>query len=261
MVCVFYKILKQSSILYSILQDRQTDFNYGITKIEKFKDFLSSLRTDDAFAEFYQEAVDKVGQPATKSDKKHNYKQLYFEVLNTIVGMINERFQDMKRFAFLDLVNPKVFATWGGEVPQDKINLLKEMYGALFNVPMLESQLSFIYRDTDFHKDNSNELLKYIFNFHLQSSIPEAVKLLKMNGVLAVASASVERSSSCLKKVKGYLRSTKDLYPKILLNLRKMPRCCMKRLSKILLKNLEDLPSFINSRLVLRAVWYPFQIT
>ena len=45
----------------------------------------------------------------------------------------------------------------------------------------------------DFHKETSDELLKYIFKFNLQSSIPEAVKLLKMNGVLSIASASVER--------------------------------------------------------------------
>jgi hypothetical protein len=93
-------------------------------------------------------------------------------------------------------------------VPPEKINLLKQTYGPLFDVPMLENQLSFIYRDKDFHKETSDELLKYIFKFNLQSSIPEAVKLLKMNGVLSIASASVERSFSCLKRVKGYLRNT-----------------------------------------------------
>ena len=121
--------------------------------------------------------------------------------------MLTERFQDMKQFEFLDLVNPKVFTTWNGVVPPEKISLLKEMYGTLFDVPMLESQLSFIYNDKDFHKESSNEVLKYMFKFNLQSSLPEAVKLFKMNGVLAVASASVERSFSCLKRVKTYLRN------------------------------------------------------
>ena len=41
-----------------------------------------------------------------------------------------------------------------------------------------------------------------------QTATPEAVKLLKMNGVLSVTSASVERSFSCLKRVKSYLRNT-----------------------------------------------------
>ncbi|CAB4024838.1 zinc finger MYM-type 1-like [Paramuricea clavata] len=172
------------------------------------KTFVSSLRSDEAFDEFYQEAVDKVGPPVSRADTKHNYKQLYFEILDSIVGMLNEHFQDMERFGFLDLVNPKVFATWGGVVPPERIDLLKQTYGPLFDVPMLENQLSFIYRDKDFHKETSDELLKYIFKFNLQSSIPEAVKLLKMNGVLSIASASVERSFSCLKRVKGYLRNT-----------------------------------------------------
>ena len=121
--------------------------------------------------------------------------------------MLSERFQGMKRFQFLDLASPKAFTNWSGTVPTEKINLLEEMYGPLFDVPMLESQLSLIYRDTDFHKDTSHELLKYIFKFNLQSSLPEAVKLLKLNGVLSIASASVERSFSCLKRVKSYLRS------------------------------------------------------
>jgi hypothetical protein len=56
--------------------------------------FVSSLRTDDDFAKFHQEAMDKVGRPANKVEKKNNYKQLYFEVLDSIVGMLSERFQD-----------------------------------------------------------------------------------------------------------------------------------------------------------------------
>ncbi len=90
--------------------------------------FRSSLRTDETFVKFYQEAVDKVGPPLSRTDKKHDYKLLYFEVLDSIVGMLNEGFQDMKRFAFSDLVNPKVFTTWDGQVPPEKINQLKEMY-------------------------------------------------------------------------------------------------------------------------------------
>ncbi|CAB3981985.1 zinc finger MYM-type 1-like [Paramuricea clavata] len=73
------KILEQSSILYSVLQNTGTDFSYGISRIERFKNFVSALRTDEDFDKFYQEAVDKVGQPVSRVDKKHNYKQLYFE--------------------------------------------------------------------------------------------------------------------------------------------------------------------------------------
>ena len=85
--------------------------------------------------------------------------------------MLTERFEDMERFKFLDLVNPRVFRSWE-DAPSEKIDLLKEMYGDLFDIPMLVGQLSFIYRDKDFHKDSCGELLKYIFQFNLQDSIP-----------------------------------------------------------------------------------------
>ena len=52
------------------------------------------------------------------------------------------------------------------------------------------------------------ELLKYIFKVNVQTCFPEMVKLLKLNAVLAVSSASAERSFSCLGRVKSYLRST-----------------------------------------------------
>jgi hypothetical protein len=34
------------------------------------------------------------------ADKKHNYKQLCFEIIDSIVGMFCERFQDMKQLRF-----------------------------------------------------------------------------------------------------------------------------------------------------------------
>ena len=52
------------------------------------------------------------------------------------------------------------------------------------------------------------ELLKYIYKVNVQTCIPEMVKLLKLNAVMAVSSASAERSFSCLGRVKSYLRST-----------------------------------------------------
>ncbi len=78
------------------------------------------------------------------------------------------------------------------------------------DVSMLESQLKFIYMDTDFHKETSMAILQYIFQLNIQSSLPEVVKLLKMNGVFSLTSASAERSFSCLKRVKTYLRGNHD---------------------------------------------------
>ena len=92
-------------------------------------------------------------------------------------------------------------------MPLDLLQSLRCKYGPLFHIQSLKNQLLFIYNDPDFHKDSPLEALQYIYKCGLETSIPEAVKLLKLNSVTSISSASVERSFSCLKRVKTYLRS------------------------------------------------------
>ncbi|XP_046864106.1 uncharacterized protein LOC124458037 isoform X5 [Xenia sp. Carnegie-2017] len=61
------RILEQSSILYSILQDKDTDFHYGMSRFERFKAFVASLRNDTEYCQVYDLAVEKVGPPVTSS--------------------------------------------------------------------------------------------------------------------------------------------------------------------------------------------------
>ena len=78
----------------------------------------------------YQDAANLVGPPVSRSDKKHNYRQLYYQVIDTIKGMLIEPFQDQKSFEFVDLIiNPKLFRTWEGKVHSNKIDLLEQGYG------------------------------------------------------------------------------------------------------------------------------------
>ncbi|XP_046848843.1 zinc finger MYM-type protein 1-like isoform X2 [Xenia sp. Carnegie-2017] len=66
LVLVFHRILEQSSILYSILQDKDTDFHYGVSRVERFKAFVASLRNDTEYCQVYDLAVEKVGPPVTR---------------------------------------------------------------------------------------------------------------------------------------------------------------------------------------------------
>jgi len=119
--------------------------------------------------------------------------------------MLSDRFSDIENFELLDLVNPNFFSMWKNKAPSTKLNKLMTSYGPLVTFPDLESQLLFIYKDRDFQKENAVELLGYIYKFNLQECLPEVVKLVKLNGVIAISSASVEQSFSCLCRVKTYL--------------------------------------------------------
>ena len=109
---------------------------------------------------------------------------------------------------------------------------LSTSYGPLFTFPDLESQLLFVYMDRDFHKENASELLEYIYKFNLQDCLPELVKLLKMNVVIEISSASVERSFSCLRRVKTYLRGN--------MGQERLGSLCRISIHKDILKELEE---------------------
>ena len=100
---------------------------------------------------------------------RHNYRTLFFEVIDNISGMLQERFHDLKDFAVLDLVNPHCFINWKNSVPAEKLELLERRYGPLFTLSLLKQQLLFIYRDSDFHKATSQERLDYVNNLNLQT--------------------------------------------------------------------------------------------
>ena len=42
----------------------------------------------------------------------HNYRSLYFQVIDSIKCILSERFPDCESFAFLDLVKPCTFRKW-----------------------------------------------------------------------------------------------------------------------------------------------------
>ena len=108
---LYNRILEKSSILYAILQNRSTDFSYGVKKLRQFVNFLvDDLRNDDAYDSSYAAArtrvpvTQAVRVASTRSRQNINHKQLFFEVIDTIVSMMNHRFEDVESFSFLDLV-------------------------------------------------------------------------------------------------------------------------------------------------------------
>ena len=72
--------------------------------------FLTNdLRNDAAYESCYAAARRKVpvsqavGVASRRSGQNVNHKQLYFEIIDTIVAMMNNRFEDVEIFSFLDL--------------------------------------------------------------------------------------------------------------------------------------------------------------
>ena len=97
LVHVFTKIVEQSSLLYMVLQNRNTDFSYGCQKISAFGNVLSDfLHTDSEYHHFFQSTVSLVGEPSSNADKRYNYNSLYFQLVDNILSMLYECFQTVR---------------------------------------------------------------------------------------------------------------------------------------------------------------------
>lgn len=76
-------ILQQSSIVYQDLQSKENNFSYDLGKIFGFLDFLADIRCEMAYNECFSSAVEMIGEPASRSGKRYDYKQCYFKLLIT----------------------------------------------------------------------------------------------------------------------------------------------------------------------------------
>ena len=104
----------------------------------------------------------------------------------------------------------------------------------------------FIYNDPDFHKNSPLEILQYIYKCRLETSAPESVKLLKLNSVISISSASVERSFR--KRVKTYLHNKMGHKP--------LGCLCKTSLLKDVIKEVED-ENILHDRKVQKFVEKP----
>ena len=113
---LFDNVFQHSSILYTILQNKKTVFSYGVGKIVTFLDFLLDTKLVKAYDDVFTSVAELLVEPA-RSYKKHKYKQLFFQVIDNIAGVLEDCFADCRDFSFLDLVNPRLFPKSKSNVP------------------------------------------------------------------------------------------------------------------------------------------------
>jgi len=91
-------------------------------------------------------------------------------------------------------------------------------------------------------------MFHYIYKCGIETCVPEAVRLLKLNSVISISSRSVERSSSCLKRLKTYLRNKmgQDC----------LPSMCRASWQKDVLKEVED-KNILHNRIVQKFLEKP----
>lgn len=212
---VFKEIFDSVDILFQILQKKSLDVSYCITKINDTKEILVNKRNEGTCKRIFLSSLEKTKIPVsrrftTEEECFQNVKMLFFEILDTILMEITDRFQDLKNLKFLQLADTKRFEEYIEVFPVDALKNLTDCYPQIFpkpNIEKLKNELYLIYRDVNYKNSNIDELVKSLKKSGMDEIYEQSYKLFSLVLTLPSTSASVERSFSCLKRIKTYLRN------------------------------------------------------
>uniref|UniRef100_UPI00358EC1B0 uncharacterized protein n=1 Tax=Myxine glutinosa TaxID=7769 RepID=UPI00358EC1B0 len=217
LLSVFRAIFGRAEVLLETLRFKPLDLLKSFDVIDSTLLALSQLRNNARFKGFYEETLQLLGheEESKRKRSRHDlnttemYKRLYFDVLDAIICQLSERFIDMKKLDFFQILDCKLFkdVSKGKAFPLKEMKVLLETY-PFFDEQRLKNELQAIYEDASFHKP-PGELFKFIMENGLSETIPEVCKLLKLMLTIPLTGVSGESSFSCLKGMKTYLRDTK----------------------------------------------------
>ena len=212
----FHNILSQAEKLFDILQCKQLDIKRGQTKINDFMHCIEGYRNNEYYENIMRETAAAIKQendsfpPAKKAKGAEiNFKSTYFEIIDTILMSLRERFVDMKEYAFVELLDVNKFEQFSQSFPMQHIDSLNNKYSNIFDSKSLVSELKYMYVDIDFKSCKSiNSVLELIYKLKFTSAMPEAIKLIQLFLTIPLTSVANKRSLSTLDRIRSYLRST-----------------------------------------------------
>ena len=211
---VFSHIFSLTDILFKILQSKTLDVKYCTEKVRETISHISDVRND--FDEMYRqvEEDENVLPPTRKrgvdaENVRVKYVRLYNEIIDTMVQQMEVRFADLKELQFIELLDSKKFPVFKVHFPDNLLTSLKSSYGSFFKLGNLRSELMSVYRQTEFSNKTVADMMHFLKETELaEEAFPETYKLCCLVATIPVSTSTVERSFSCLKRIKTSARNT-----------------------------------------------------
>ena len=143
----------------------------------------------------------------TQHEILDKFRILYYEILDHILMEMEVRFQDCEKLKFVCLVDNTKFEKYKSCFPSSELESLHEYFGPVIpKTQRLKNELALLYEDVRYRNISAAEVFKLL---HEDKDIfMEAYKLFSLVLTLPSTTASVERSFSCLKRLKTYVRNT-----------------------------------------------------
>lgn len=214
----FEQLFAQTDILFNILQQKAMDVAFCKRRIEHLMQLLAELRSDRAFEETYSKAASVTEDPEfghrrrrRQGEQSHTefYRSLYEAVHDSIRAQLTQRFQQLDRLHFMELLDFEKFDSFKAAFPTKALANLFETYGHFFDEPKLKAQLQHYYSDDELHSSKKLcEAISFMKSNGLDEAMAEVYRLMSLIATIGATSAGVERSFSCLKRIKSFTRNS-----------------------------------------------------
>ncbi|KAA0706633.1 hypothetical protein E1301_Tti014041 [Triplophysa tibetana] len=137
-----------------------------------------------------------------------------------------------------ELVNPGKFDDMRQAFPEEAFQSVLKSYGHHFDSGRLRSELQVLYSDQDLQSNRGKlcDYLVFLKDMELDSAMPQLYKLFSLVATIGATSAGVERSFSCLKRLKSYTRNT--------MGQGRLSSLALLAIERTLVKSLEKTPSW-----------------
>ena len=220
MLYTYEQIFSETDVVFDIVQQRAMDVLYCKKRIESLLAFVKEKRSEGDFQAVYEKAAGLTSDPRNEplrkrclsqfQDPQERYRNLYMAILDNLMEQIPLRFSSLESLRFLELVNPGKFDEMREVFPEEAFQSVLESYGQYFDLERLRSELQVLYSNQDLQGNRGKlcDFLLFLKDMELDSAMPQLYKLLSLVATIGVTSAGVERSFSCLKRLKSYTRNT-----------------------------------------------------
>lgn len=200
---VFKEIFEITSPFYKLLQKQQLNIQQCKSALHKTVVAIQDLRVEEKFCLLYETTVNFNQDDCIKA----RYKQLFYELIDTVVNNMQTRFVDLDHLKGIELFAFSKFNTYALQFPDEILKCLCSSY-TFFNETALRSQLRYLYRTyASSNISNINELLKILKTEDISDVLSEVYKALQLFLTIAPTSCGNERAFSTLKRIKSYTRN------------------------------------------------------
>jgi hypothetical protein len=144
---IFSAVFGLTTVLYDIVQSKQFDIAYCVTKVQETKAGIQELRNN--FESSWNSTLEGADVPMrrgqTEQEVKASFRQIFFIVVDTTVVQIDIRFESLNSRKFVSLLDHSKHELYSRNFPEEELNSLQATYGSFFNIQALKSELTVVY--------------------------------------------------------------------------------------------------------------------